>query len=415
MKIWIVNPYGTLPSEGWREYRSSMLARALAARGHEVIWWISDFEHRSKSYRKCGELKDPLLSQGVRVVSVHSSPYKRNISLQRIRYEMSYGKELARIAENEAIPDVIVLGDPSLFFAPPIVAYRERVGCKLVVDVIDLWPELFSVTLPKSLQPLARLIFAPLYRRREKLIEICDAVAAVSHDYLNTVLRTQKRNLPSQVAYVGIDIEKLHALPLNPSLDEKLRAFKARFALTAVYAGTLGDAYDMDLLLKAVRQIDAQAGNVGFVVAGDGPRKADMIAAATRYQDRFLFLGALPPDDLKTVYANADVGLITYVPGSTVAMPVKFFDYLAGGLAVLSSLDRDVRQAIEKHELGLKYEPSNLNDFLNCMKILESNSDKLHAYKYRSKKLSLSYDANSQHKIFAEFIEDCQRNELPTQ
>ncbi|MBM3349747.1 MAG: hypothetical protein FJY58_08650 [Betaproteobacteria bacterium] len=33
MKTWIVNPYGTLPGEGWRDYRSQMLAQALVALG----------------------------------------------------------------------------------------------------------------------------------------------------------------------------------------------------------------------------------------------------------------------------------------------------------------------------------------------------------------------------------------------
>jgi glycosyltransferase involved in cell wall biosynthesis len=410
MKVWIVNPYGTLPSEGWREYRSSMLAKALASRGHEVTWWISDFEHRSKSFRACGVLHDSLLPRGVRVVGVRSSPYKRNISLQRIRYEMNYGSELARLAEKEPIPDLIVLGDPALFFAPPVVAYRDKVGCKLIVDVIDLWPELFSVTLPKLLQPFSRFIFSPLYKRREKLIETCDAVVAVSNDYLDTVLRTQTKNIPRQVAYLGIDLEKQRVLPFNSSLNEKLRAFKSRFALTAVYAGTLGDAYDMDLLLNAVRQIDAQDRDVQFLIAGDGPRKADIIAAAKRHPDSLLFLGALPSDDLKTLYANADVGLMTYLPGSTVAMPVKFFDYLSGGLAVLSSLERDVRQAIDEHKVGLSYQPSNLEDLLRCISVFKNDPEKLLKTRCFSRKLATAYDATVQHKIFSEFIEKCQSN-----
>jgi glycosyltransferase involved in cell wall biosynthesis len=318
---------------------------------------------------------------------------------------MNYGKEFARLAATEPIPDVIILGDPALFFARPVVAYRDKVGCKLILDVIDLWPELFSVTLPKPLQSFSRLIFLPLYKRREKLIETCDAVAAVSNDYLDTVLRTQTTNKLSQVAYLGIDLERQHVLPLNALLNEKLRIFKSHFILTAVYAGTLGDAYDMDLLLNAVRQIDAQDRDVGFLIAGDGPRKADIIAAAKRHPDSLLFLGALPPDDLKTLYANADVGLMTYLPGSTVAMPVKFFDYLSGGLAVLSSLERDVRQAIDEHKVGLSYQPSNLEDFLGCISFIKNNTGKLHEMKLFSKILSQKYDANAQHSIFAKFIE----------
>lgn len=406
MKIWIINPYGTLPSEGWREYRSSMLAKALANRGHEVTWWISDFEHRSKSYRKCGELNDPLLPQGVRIISIHSSPYAKNISMKRIRYEISFGKEFACLAKNESIPDAIVLGDPSLFFSAPVVAYRNKVGCSLILDVIDLWPELFTLALPKPLQPIGKLIFSPLYQRRKKLISNCDAVAAVSHDYLDTVLRSQKRKIPSQVAYLGINTNDQDALPINPVLDEKLRAFKSRFSLTVVYAGTLGDAYDMDILLAAVHRIDEEKRNIGFLVAGDGPRKPDMVAATKRYPDRFLFLGSLPPNDLKTLYANSDVGLMTYLPGSTVALPVKFFDYLAGGLAILSSLERDVKKIIKENNIGLNYTPSNLDDFLQKVSYYEKNIDILNETKRLAKSLSSEYNSNKQHNIFSKFIED---------
>ena len=159
MKIWIVNPYGALPSEGWREYRSFMLAKALAARGHEVTWWISDFIHRSKTYRACGEISDPLLPQGVSVIGVHSTPYSRNISWKRVKYEENYGLELVRIAEKKAVPDLIVMGDPALFFGRTILAYRNKFRCQMVLDVIDLWPELFTVALPKWLRPASRFFF----------------------------------------------------------------------------------------------------------------------------------------------------------------------------------------------------------------------------------------------------------------
>ena len=43
-KVWIVNPYGALPTEGWLEYRSFKLARELISRGFEVTIWISKFE-----------------------------------------------------------------------------------------------------------------------------------------------------------------------------------------------------------------------------------------------------------------------------------------------------------------------------------------------------------------------------------
>ena len=253
VKVWIVNPYGELPSEGWREYRSFLIARALAAIGHEVTWWISDFEHRSKQYRTSGQLLDPMLPVGVKVIAVHSSAYKRNISLKRIRYELNFGKELARLAETEESPDLIILGFPAIFTGDPIIAYRNKVGCKLVFDVIDLWPELFEVILPRRIRFLGKFLFYPLYKRRAKQISSCDGIVAVSHDYLKTAIQGQTKKIPNLISYLGIDISTYLAAKINLPLDKSLAEFKKKFSLVAVYAGHLGDAYDKDIIISAIK------------------------------------------------------------------------------------------------------------------------------------------------------------------
>lgn len=405
MKIWIVNPYGALPSEGWREYRSFMLAKALAARGHDVIWWISDFIHRSKTYRASGQIIDPLLPQGVRVIGVHSTPYKRNISWARIKYEENYGRELIRLAAAEDTPDLIVMGDPALFFGGPILAYRKEVGCKLVLDVIDLWPELFTVALPKWLQPMSRLIFYPLYQKRRHLVSLCDGVVAVSRDYLNTVLGGQAASIYNLVVYWSIDNSSYYEAAINQKLYDDLNSFKSRFDLTAVYAGTLGDAYDMDIIIEAIKLSKSQNLPIGFIVAGDGPRLQSFVEMAAPYESHLKFVGALPASDMATLYANSDVGLMTYVTGSTVAMPIKFFDYLVGGLAILNSLERDVRDVIRDHEVGLNYLPKNCSDFLGKLKVLAVNKSKLKLLKNNSEALASSYDTKLQYRYFSEFIE----------
>lgn len=406
MNIWIVNPYGALPSEGWREYRSFMLAKALAARGHEVTWWISDFIHRSKTYRTSGVLSDPILPSGVRVIGVHSTSYTHNISWARIQYEKNYGKELVRLAEAENVPDLIVMGDPALFFGEFILAYRKAVGCKLVLDVIDLWPELFTVVLPKWLQPMSRLIFYPLYQRRLNLVSSCDGVVTVSRDYSRTVLSGQEHSIPNLVVYWGIDNSSHHAAAINQKLYDELNSFKSRFDLTAVYAGTLGDAYDMDIIIEAVKLSKAQNLPIGFVVAGDGPRKQSFVEMAAPYASHLKFVGALSASDMTTLYAHSDVGLMTYVTGSTVAMPIKFFDYLVGGLAILNSLERDVHEVIRDHEVGLNYLPTNCSDLLEKLKMLAINKQKLKLLKSNTEALASSYDTRLQYEAFSEFIEN---------
>lgn len=405
MKFWIVNPYGELPSEGWREYRSYLLARSLAAHGHQVTWWISDFEHRTKQYRFSGQLFDPLLPTGVRVFAVHSSSYKKNISIQRIKYELNFGIELARLAEKEQPPDLIILGFPAIFTGAPIIAYRNKIGCKLVFDVIDMWPELFEVVLPKRIRFLGKLLFYPLYRRRKIQTRISDGIVAVSQNYLQTVLKGQSKVIPSIISYLGIDINAYNAAKINPDLDRTLKNFKKKYSLVVVYAGTLGNAYDMDIIISAIKHAKQKCLSIGFVVAGNGPRKTDFEDMVADSSAPLKYLGLLPATDMKTLFDNCDVGLMSYVVDSTVAMPVKFFDYTVGGLALLSSLGRDAFDTINRYQIGLNYRALDLDDFMEKLTFMSQNIDLVRSYKRNARQLALSYDTKVQYDNYTIFLE----------
>ena len=409
MKIWIVNPYGTIPGEGWRDYRSHMLAQALRARGHEVTWFISDFVHRSKTYRPAV----PVTADGVSVVPLHASAYASNISLERVCYERSFGQSFADEAPQRLRPDVVVLADPSLFYSAPVVAFCRRQRCKLVLDVLDLWPELFDVVLPRLLRGMGRLVFAPLYARRARVVSAADGVVAVTGDYLETVCpQARFPDKLRQVAYLGVDLHEFRRYLGNPEIVRSLAAFRDSASLVVGYAGTLGDAYDMDLLATAVEQCASQNLPIRFVVAGDGPKRDQFQALAARLPSTLRFLGAVPAQDLATVYGQCDVGLMSYVTGSTVSMPIKFYDYLAGGLAVVNSLGREAGGFIEARQVGLNYIPQNLPSLMQSLQTLAGNAALLRAYKARALLLAKDFDSPRQHDLFAAFIERLNASDL---
>ena len=402
MKIWIVNPYGTLPSEGWRDYRSQMLAQALVARGHKVTWFISDFVHRSKTYRPA----EPTVVNGVDIVPLRASAYARNISLERIAYERSFGANFATQARQRVRPDVVVLADPSLFYSSPVLHYCRKLGCKLVLDVIDLWPELFAVVLPKPLRWLENLAFAPLYLRRRRLAAAADAVVAVTGDYLDVVCpQSRFPRKPRHVSYWGVDLLEFRRYPGDTEIVASLTKFRTSARLVVGYAGTLGDAYDMNLLTAAVEYCAAQGLPIRFVVAGDGPKRDQLQALAVRLPTTLRFLGPVPAQDLAAVYGQCDVGLMSYVTGSTVSMPIKFYDYLAGGLAVVNSLGREAGSFVAQRGVGLNYIPQNLESLMNALKELAGDEVLLRACKSRALELAEDFDSRRQHESFAAFIE----------
>jgi glycosyltransferase involved in cell wall biosynthesis len=406
MNVWIVNPYGTLPSEGWREYRSSMLARALADSGNEVTWWISNFEHRSKTFRPSGLLKEGILPDAVQIYSVPSYAYSNNISLSRIKYEMTFGKNFTKYAYSLKSPNIIVLADPSLFYSAPIVKYADKIGAKIVLDVLDLWPEQFQVALPRFLKSAGRFLFFPFYQRRQRLVKRADGVVGVTQDHLKAV--NAPLATPKLVAYLGLDYAKFVSQS-SRDVSIELRQFVQNSDLVVIYAGTLGEAYDIGSVMQAAEKVVQANNRVKFIFAGDGPYKRRIKILSEEYPANMLFVGKVQSEDLPAIYNLCHVGICSYSKDSTVTMPVKLYDYLAGGLYVIYSINGEIDQLLTHNSCGSKYKPENPNELSRLILSFVNFRDSKFS-RINSKSLAKSFDEGVQHQSFANFIEKLEEN-----
>ena len=148
MRVWIENPFDNLPLEGFRPQRYWLMAEAFARAGHEATLWTADFNHTTKTRRAiAGEPPDFALRL------VHEPPYSANVSLGRMISHWRYSREWSRLAQAAAkengAPDLIVVSTPPL--STGLVARRlaAKFGAKLVIDVMDAWPETFERVAPK--------------------------------------------------------------------------------------------------------------------------------------------------------------------------------------------------------------------------------------------------------------------------
>jgi len=403
MNIWIVNPYGNLPDEAWREYRSSMLARAFARAGHNVVWWISNIEHRSKAVRKLpsGEIRH---SPSITIRVLPCAPYQHNISLRRIAYERQFGNAFSRRASQEIAPDLVVLAEPALFYGPPILTYLNACCCPLVVDVLDLWPELFQTALPLFLRPFHRILFYSLYRQRTFRFRRASAIVAVSEDY-RSVARQSAPTRPSHVAYLGVDLPSFRKSLLSP--DDVLQRLhlppKSTSDVWLIYAGTLGEAYDLQTIAGAAAKLHSPDAHYRFLFAGDGP-KAPMIQQLCRERSSYCtYLGKVAVTDLTSLYRHCDIGLCSYARHSTVSMPVKFYDYLAAGLAVINSLRSEV-SAYVAQEVGANYTANSPLSLIDAIRHCADDPTVLAKMKATAQHLATSFDSAAQHDDAVAFI-----------
>ncbi len=360
MKVWVINPYGNIPGEGWRTYRTTLIANAFVANGHQVVSWVSNIQHRSKE-KRAETWKDIQVNPNYLIKIVPSTGYSGHISLARIKYERTYAKNLcAKALETNEKPDLIILGEPALFIFDIIKKLVKQKEAALIIDVIDLWPELFNILLPNRLDFLGKFIFAPLYYRRNLLFKKADGIMAVARDYLQIGLNA-KPTVPGAVVYWGLNVEEVK-VPVDHDYQKKeLNSLEKKDGeVWLIYAGTLGSNYDIDTLLQCGLLLAKRNVAVKLLIAGDGPLKERVEQfIATEKLTNVVYLGSLLPQDLNLLYTKCDIALSSYVLHSTVSMPIKAYDYLAAGLPLVNSLGRDLGSFVTERQVGIQYQPEN--------------------------------------------------------
>jgi glycosyltransferase involved in cell wall biosynthesis len=406
MKIWIINPYGNIPGEGWKLHRSYMIADAFSKNGHEVTYWVSNIDHRSKKIRS-ENFSDIKINENLEIRIVPTTKYSDHISYKRVRAEVNFIKNLRNyVYEKRLTTDLIIVGEPALFISMTVVKLVNKLKAKLLIDFIDIWPELFAIALPKFLLPLNKIILAPLYWKRRWFVKKADVLLSVSEAYL-AIGKRYNSKVPSKVIYWGVDLKGFDR-PENINVLERLKLpLKSEKELWVIYAGTLGDNYDLRTIVELARIIDKSPLAIKLIIAGDGNLKefvSNSISELTA--NKSYFLGRTESEDLNDLYKFCDVSLSTYVPGSSVSMPIKAFDYFAAGLPLINSLGMDLQHFVESQKVGLQYKAGDANDIFEKAMIFYQNIDLLIKMKQNCKKLAKDFDQKKLYQDYVDFVID---------
>ncbi len=407
LKIWLINPYGPLPTEGWREYRFVLLGDALAAAGHDVLWWTANFSHHFKRYRSTG-WEDQQRSASFRIRLVPTSSYQRNMSPRRLLFEARFAHAVRQRASRESAPDLIVAADPPQTIGRLGRHLAHRLQVPLVLDVMDQWPELFHLALPPWLRGLTPVLTLPFALSRKRNLESADAVTSLCDTYLEHALRVAPslRGKPQATIFNGIPVDRLRArlgAPLELKLPPKLPG-----EVWAIYAGSLGDNYDVPTVLAAARALAASGAGVRLIVAGDGPHRPAVERAAGLPGARLTYLGPLSHEALASLYGRCDVGLCPYAAGSNVGMPDKAYDYMAAGLPIVSSLAGELAERLRRNRAGVAYQPGSVESLAGVLEALARDGTLREEYARNSLELGREFDQLTQYEKFPRVVEQTQ-------
>lgn len=407
MIIWLINPYGPIPGENWRDYRFTVMADTLSNAGHKVVWWTSNFSHHFKNFRSTGWC-DVQVHERFVVRLVPTPGYSRNVGIGRIIRDIVFATRAYFRGKELPPPDCIVYSESPLtlgFAGQRLGKHHRR---PVVFDQMDLWPEIFERVLPRFARPMARCLLAPIYRIRKSVYGKLDAVIALANAYLEVPLREAPilRSRPNMVIYNGIDVQGFRSsMQYVPQLNGPF-PIKQAGDVWAVFAGSLGDSYDIPVLLKGAAMMEASAPNVRIIIAGDGPLRSRVEGLSTeKNRSQLTYVGQLTPEKLAKLYSLCDIGLCTYSKRSNVEMPDKFFDYTAAGLPIINSLLGEVSSIIREKRIGLQYQAGDAADFISAIKRLAIDHSLRKEMANNSFETGITYDRRNQYAPFVNLVE----------
>ncbi|MEN9337588.1 MAG: hypothetical protein RLZZ500_2575 [Bacteroidota bacterium] len=409
MKIYLSNPYGTIPGEDWREYRFFLLGRTLASNGFKVVWFTSTFSHHFKKQRFQKSKIIPICDNFT-IHLIKSSTYKNNFSVGRIFRDLTYGFNLIKILNDDyPKPDLFIIGDSPILFYFPSYWYSQKLKVPYVVDQMDLWPELVVNAFPKMFRPIINFLCFPIYIIRKKVFDNSTGFISLAKKYLEIPMVISKNvsEIPSAVIYNGINVDefRFNMSKIDEFIDSKV-GWKDTNEIWFIFAGTLGPSYDLKTVLHGFLNLDNQY--CKLIIAGDGSEKY-FVETFIQYNNlvNVKYIGKISKELLPYLYSKCDVGLNTYAVFSNVEMSDKFYDYTAAGLAILNSLDGEVNDLVVNNRIGLNYKASCLSSFQDSInKIIEGSN--LKDFKENSYKLGSLFDQEKQLKKFSEFVRDLQ-------
>jgi len=186
---------------------------------------------------------------------------------------------------------------------------------------------------------------------RKRLVSITQALVEVlAQDYNIRVKQDEV-----VIAANGVDLERFAALPSTPELARQQLNFP--LALTVMCTGHLYAGRGADLFLALAKSIQ----NAHFVWVGG--RSEDVTAWKRRVEkeniSNITFIGFIPNQDLPLYQSAADILLMPYsrsIMGSSdtadsasVASPMKMFEYMAAGRAIVTADLPVIREVLNEY------------------------------------------------------------------
>ena len=340
MNIAIIDCFDT-----W-EHRADLLLKMLVEQGHSVEVLMSDFRHIEKCRRF--DTKDNFKF-------FTAEPYKKNISIRRLHSHTQLSLDMfSWVEEHERKIDILwVFAPPNSFVKNAAEIKKKYDHIKLVIDLIDLWPETMPMGGLKHTPPFYvwRMIRDENLKYADVIVTECNLYRRV----LGHVLDGKK------VETLYLARENIGYLPhLNLPDDQ----------INLCYLGSINNIIDINIIGRIIEKC-RKIRPVKLIIVGNGEKKYELCSIAKEAGAKVDFRGTVyDKKEKQRIFDSCHYGLNIMKDSVCIGLTMKSIDYFESGLHIINNIKGDTWDVIETYGCGMNIDKEinigNEKDFSNA-------------------------------------------------
>ena len=158
--------------------------------------------------------------------------------------------------------------------------------------------------------------------------------------------------------YPGMQ-DRVHVVPNGVSYERFAGidpTNRANSPFTVGFVGTLKPWHGLSTLVDSFAMLHEKHRDAHLVIVGDGPERMPLLArlAAAELQEAVHFWGEVPPEQVAAILGGVTVAVAPYPAlDDFYFSPLKVYEYMAAGCAVVASRIGQVAELIEHERTGL--------------------------------------------------------------
>lgn len=365
MLAWLVKLEEDLPlDKNPYNHRMTMLAESLIKNNHNVVRWASALNHTTSEIRS-SKTKTFEISEKYKITLIKCifRYYKKGSFLRILHIYLSSFLMFYKFLRTRKLdrPDIIVCSMPSPITCLVCAIYSKIFRIKLIIDSRDMWP----VILKDEAKGLKKFFIYPIYFLM--LIElkismrIASALYGITDEFVEYSLSFTSRQRTKFDRAFFLGFSKLNNISIKEEHSKKFwNDLNIFFTDTKIiyFAGEISKScFDaMHDVKHAMLEALSSKLNIQLVICGGGSKLEELRHVMSGLNNVHV-VGRVSPQYLKMLKKNSFLALLSI--GNRIdyesSLSNKFFDYMSGGLPILTNLNGVPKRFVTKNNIGFHY------------------------------------------------------------